>query len=218
MEILYFILLSFIWWSFIAAFAISGGYHRYFTHRSFIPRNKSVYEFFVLLLGSLAGGAPLLGWVGAHRMHHFYSDTPKDPHSPVYVGFLRVLTSTWRIKHIPRKFIKDLFKNKLVVFFYKYFTVIRISTFIIGFLLLPLGYFLSLIVAPVFYAYLGYGLVNSLGHWHGKPRNSIIANVFSAGEGYHLNHHDEPWNWKLGKKWYHFDTGAIIISIIKADK
>lgn len=216
MEILFFLLLSFVWWSFIAAFAISGGYHRYFCHRSFIPNNVAIYEWCVLSIGSLAGGAPTLTWVGAHRMHHAYSDGPSDPHSLQSVGLFKVLTSTWNIKELPRKFVKDLIKNKRVLFFYKHFTKIRIATLAISFAILPIGYFLALVVAPMIYAYIGYGLVNTLCHLHGEPRNSIIANILSGGEGYHKNHHSEPRNWKFGSKWYHFDTGAGIIALVKA--
>jgi len=215
MEILYYILISFLWWSFIAAFAISAGYHRYFSHRSFDARDTAWYEWSVLALGSLAGGAPVLTWVGTHRMHHAYSDSYEDPHSPTYVGFWKVLTSTWKVKNIQRKFVRDLLKNHRVVFFYKNFLQIRITTFVFGFLLLPFGYFLALIVAPVIYAYIGYGLINALCHRYNEPRNSIAANIFSAGEGYHKNHHHKPYDWKLGKKWYHFDTGALIIKLVK---
>jgi stearoyl-CoA desaturase (delta-9 desaturase) len=29
-------------------------------------------------------------WVAVHRKHHAFTDTPRDPHSPVVLGYARV--------------------------------------------------------------------------------------------------------------------------------
>ena len=71
----------------------------------------------MLYCGLLCGVRSPLTWAGVHRMHHAYSDTPKDPHSPKHIGKWRVFLSMYRIKTIPRKFIKDLLKNPRVMFF-----------------------------------------------------------------------------------------------------
>jgi len=210
---MFYIIFSFIWWQIISAVAVSAGYHRYFSHRTF---NAPIwYEYVVLLLGPLSGSGPVLSWAGVHRMHHLYSDTHEDPHSPKYKGFLKILFSAFGVTKIPRRFIKDLIKNKRVMFFYKHHLKIRILSGIIGILVLPFTWFLVIFVSPFVYGYLGFGLINALCHRKGIITNSLLANIFTAGEGWHKNHHDDSRDWQIGKKWWQWDTGALVIRIIK---
>jgi fatty-acid desaturase len=204
---------SFLWWQILSSCIISAGYHRYFTHKSF---NAPVwYEYLVLLLGPLSGAGPILGWAGVHRMHHAYSDTERDPHSPKYKGFWTVLTSSFRVSTIQRKFIKDLLRNKRVMFFYRHHLKIRIVTIVLGAFIFPLEWFFILFITPFVYGNIGYGLINALCHKDGVVRNSVIANLFTGGEGWHVNHHEKSNDWKIGKKWYQWDPGSWFISIIK---
>ena len=62
------------------------GYHRYFAHRSF--KTSRLIQFFLALHGSLCAERGPLWWGQTHRLHHRYSDTPNDIHSPHYQGFL----------------------------------------------------------------------------------------------------------------------------------
>ena len=64
----------------VTGFGISIGYHRLFTHRSFVP--KRWLKIVLASIGSLAMEGSLSGWVAAHRRHHVFSDAPGDPHSP----------------------------------------------------------------------------------------------------------------------------------------
>ena len=66
-----------------AGLAITFGYHRLLTHRSFeLPR---ALEYFTICLG-LPAGTPIQ-WAGNHRQHHAHADRPGDPHSPLLDGF-----------------------------------------------------------------------------------------------------------------------------------
>ncbi len=56
------------------------GAHRMLTHRAF-KAHKYVTAFFTVF-SSMATQGPVLFWVMHHRLHHQYSDTEKDPHSP----------------------------------------------------------------------------------------------------------------------------------------
>src|SRR5262249_26302397 len=59
-------------------FGITLGYHRLLAHRSFkAPR---WVERALAVCGVLALQRSPLEWVGHHRMHHAFTDTPKDPH------------------------------------------------------------------------------------------------------------------------------------------
>lgn len=219
MSITFYVILSFLWWQVLSITVISSGYHRYFAHRAF--KAPVWYEYYVLTLGILSGGGPLLGWAGVHRLHHRYSDTNKDPHSPTYISIWRVLTSTFKVPPIKRASVKDLLKNPRVMWFYKNHNI-----FIIGYtiLFMLIAYYTSLPIAivlllsPLFYSYLGFGLINAFGHDKNGPKNSQLLNIFSGGDGFHKNHHEAPKDWQIGKKWYEFDPGALFIRLIKIDE
>lgn len=203
---------SFIWWLFLSSAVISAGYHRYFSHRSF--KAPVWYEYLVLILGPLSGSGSALGWVGVHRMHHNYSDTEKDPHSPKHQPIWRVLTSTFKVPAIRPRHITDLLKNKRVLWFHRHHKKIRLLT-LFGGLLLPFEWYIILIVSPMIYGYLGYGLLNTLCHRHEQVSNSWIANILTGGEGWHANHHDQPRDWRIGKKWWEWDPAAWFIRLIQ---
>lgn len=209
---LIYILYSFIWWLFLSSTVISAGYHRYFSHRSF--KAPVWYEYFVLVLGPLSGAGHVLGWVGVHRLHHNHSDTDKDPHSPKHQPMWRVLTSTFTVPPIKRRHVADLLRNRRVVQFYKWHNYIRIGTLAFS-LLLPLEIAFIFIYAPFFWGYLGYGLLNTFCHSGTEVRNSALVNIFTGGEGWHANHHKDPMNWRIGKKWWEWDPASWFIQLIK---
>ena len=75
-------------------------------------------------------------------MHHAFSDTEEDPHSPKYKGFWKVFLSTFKVPYIPRKFVRDLLRNKRVMFFYRHHNKIRLGSFLVGLILLPIEWFI----------------------------------------------------------------------------
>ena len=98
----YWILLyGYIAYYLIVTIGITYGYHRYFSHQEFAT--NSVGEVVMLYCGLLCGCRSPLGWVGVHRMHHAFADTPKDPHSAKYQPWYSILFSLWRVDNIPRK-------------------------------------------------------------------------------------------------------------------
>jgi stearoyl-CoA desaturase (delta-9 desaturase) len=206
-------LVAFLWWYVIAIVAISGGYHRYYSHKSF-NANKW-YSYTVNLLGIFSGAGPVLSWVGAHRMHHAYSDTAKDPHSYKFKGFWSIYLNTWGYGlHIDRKFMRELLKDRVVRWFYKNYFKINIAIILIFTLIDPLfmifGYAL-----PTVFAFHGYGILNTLGHRGAQPRNTWIGNILTAGEGWHLNHHKKGWEYQIGWESWQFDPTATFIKFIK---
>lgn len=204
-----YVILSFIWWQILSITVVSSGYHRYFAHRAF--KTYTLYEHWVLFLGTLTGSGPLLGWVGVHRQHHNHTDTEEDPHSPAHHGFLTVLTSTFKVKAIKRRVIKDLLRNKRVMWYYRNHMIIRCGTALACFVLLSFPMFLVVFVSPIIYSYVGFGSINALCHKKGKVINLMWVNLLAAGEGYHKNHHENPRSWKLGA----YDPSAFFIKCIK---
>ena len=204
-----YLILSFIWWQILSITVVSSGYHRYFAHRAF--KTHSFYEHWVLFLGTLTGSGPLLGWVGVHRQHHNHTDTEDDPHSPRHQGFMPVLTSTFKVKAIRHRVIKDLLRNKHVMWYYRNHMIIRCSTALACFVLLSFPMFLVVFISPIIYSYIGFGSINALCHRNGKVVNLMWINLLAAGEGYHKNHHENPRSWKLGA----YDPSALFIKLIK---
>ena len=107
------LLYAYLTYYILATVGITFGFHRYFALRDF--KVHSTIEVVMLYCGVLCGGQSALSWSGVHRMHHAYADTKKDPHSPKYNKWWQILFSTWRVDNIPRKFVKDLFKNPRVM-------------------------------------------------------------------------------------------------------
>ena len=48
-----------------------------------------------------------------------------------------------------------------------------------------------------------------MGHKGAKPTNSWIANILTAGEGWHANHYAEVYNYKIGREWWQFDHSMV---------
>lgn len=72
------------------AFGVTGGLHRCFMHRSFVPNRPT--KIFLGILALLAIEGPIKEWVTDHTIHHRTADTDQDPHSPhnsenILIGF-----------------------------------------------------------------------------------------------------------------------------------
>src|SRR5688572_677050 len=70
----------------VGMFAITAGYHRYFSHRAY--KTSRFFQFVIALFGTLTAQKGVLWWAANHRHHHKFSDQPEDIHSPVQRGFL----------------------------------------------------------------------------------------------------------------------------------
>lgn len=183
------LIFGFLFYYIAALVGISIGYHRYFTHRTFVTTPYA--EVLMLFLGLICGGRSALTWAAVHRMHHSKSDTEEDPHSPMYKGAWNVIISKWRVERIPKKYIADLLRNPRIVFFHRYGKYIHI-TYAIILLLLGINWFMIFVVMPFVLAWLGFGLLNYFAHKNGEPANVPLLNFIAPGEGWHKNHHKTP--------------------------
>ena len=171
----------------IVSIGITFGYHRYFCHRNF--KVLKTVEIVMLYCGLLCGGQSPLSWCGVHRMHHAYADTSNDPHSPLHKNWWQILFSTWRVKNIPRKFIKDLYTNPRVMFFHNYRYVILTFTYVIT-ITINLKIFFCLLTTFIL-SYIFYGMLNLFGHGINGPVNNWTINLFAPFEGKHYDHHKQ---------------------------
>ena len=70
---------------FFRMFFITGGYHRYFSHRTF--KTSRIFQFLLAFMAQTSVQKGALWWAAHHRVHHKYSDEPEDPHSSKLYGF-----------------------------------------------------------------------------------------------------------------------------------
>src|SRR6516225_6395766 len=68
----------------VTGLAVTVGYHRGFTHRSFKARRG--LRIALAIGGSLAVEGSPVQWVANHRRHHAFADREGDPHSPWRFG------------------------------------------------------------------------------------------------------------------------------------
>ena len=187
MELFLAIMAGIIWSQIISHFGASILLHRYYCHKQF---NVPVwFEWAGLFMLSVAYIRTPIGWIASHRMHHTYSDGPKDPHAAKHIGFWKVLFTTWDINSIPPKFAKDLYKNPRLVFFHRHYIKILIAHNIISFIISPY-FWVAYALVPFIFAKIGFGLLNTVGHRIEGGVNVPWLNFFIAGEGFHKNHHD----------------------------
>ncbi|MHB8329020.1 MAG: fatty acid desaturase, partial [Acidimicrobiales bacterium] len=141
-------------------------------------------------------------WVAVHRKHHAFTDTERDPHSPLVLGVARVqFANAWLYRKVARRpdqvtrYARDLPADRWDgLLFDRAFLGLGLGT---GLLVLVMGWQLALVAAAVhsIYYLLGGGAINAIGHrWGRRPFDNLATNNqwlawLVVGEGLHNNHH-----------------------------
>lgn len=201
------LLYGYLFYYFAALLGISIGYHRYFTHSSF--KTTILLEYVMLFFGLICGGRSALTWAAVHRMHHAKSDTAEDPHSPVYVGVWRVITSRWHVDRIPKKYVITLIKNPRIVFFHRYGKYIHLL-YAVLILSISNAAFIIFVVMPYVLSWINFGLLNWITHRNGAPVDVPFMSLLAPGEGWHKYHHTHPMAYKLNK----YDIAGWLIETV----
>lgn len=216
------------------------GFHRLFTHKSFVPSPATKAG--LAVLGMMAAQGPLLFWVASHRRHHAFSDTKDDCHSPCMHGdgFTGRMKGLWHahfgwmlkgeITNVP-VFARDILQDATLVKLNRFY-LIWVS---LG-LLIPAaaeGLFFKSINGAIegllwggffrvfFVHQITWGL-NSLNHVFGRrsydsndqSRNIGWLAFLTMGEGWHNNHHAYPSSAKFGHQWWELDLGYGVIRLL----
>jgi stearoyl-CoA desaturase (delta-9 desaturase) len=212
---------------FVRMFAVTGIYHRYFSHKTY--STSRLGQFLLALWGGTTVQRGALWWAYHHRHHHLHSDDPEDAHSPHVHGFLwsHIGWITSR-RNFPTDYskIKDLAKFPELVWLNRFDLVVPIvfaaSLFGLGQLLaafapalgtngwqlLVWGFFVS--TTALFH---GTACINSMAHLMGRrrfqtgddSRNSFILALITLGEGWHNNHHRYQSATRNGFYWWEID-------------
>jgi len=208
----------------LTGFSITGGYHRYFSHRSF--KASSLLKFLFLFFGAMAVQGSALRWAFEHRIHHAFVDTDRDPYSIkrgfFYAHFLWLLEKP---QPIDEKVVSDLVSDKMVMFQFKHyywlFTGLNIFFSILagGITGDFLGAFFIVLLGRVFLLHHCTWFINSLAHtWGSKPFSNKISAVnnywfsfLTFGEGNHNYHHTFASDYRSGTNWYDFDPTKWLI-------
>jgi stearoyl-CoA desaturase (delta-9 desaturase) len=198
----------------ISIVGISMTYHRSISHNAVqLPRWLEFIGLFVAGL-SLQGSA--LSWTAAHRQHHRYQGTDKDPHSPKLMSAWYVQIFGYGFSKIDPRSVANLFKTHHAVW-HRYYYWIYVPILLGSLLALPPDLALALFWAPIAIVFHFEGFINTWTHnWNQDvPGNKPWVNLFVGGEAWHENHHTHPGNLRFHK----YDVlGLILERYFKKDK
>ena len=217
-------------------FAITGFYHRYFSHRAF--RASRPVQFAFALIGATSVQRGPLWWAAHHRNHHRFADGDRDPHSPLRLGFFRshlgwFLTprgfrTDWKVIRDLSSFPELRWLDRfdilmpvlLAVGLYltgSYLGAAHPELGTSGWQLLVWGFCISTVA--LFHATF---LINSLAHRWGsrrfstrdESRNNWLLALITFGEGWHNNHHRFPGAARQGLRWWECDLTFYLLSLL----
>lgn len=213
--------------------------HRYSAHKMFIM--SKFWERFFYLLTYISQGSSYLSpraYAILHRMHHAFSDTEKDPHSPHHTKNL--FTMMWETKDIynavltRKRAIETQFERNypewnfieklggswssrigwgLLYSAFYILAYLYLDMHWVFFFLLPIHF----LMGPIHGA-----IVNWSGHKYGyqnfdnqdKSKNSLIVDFLMMGELFQNNHHKRPNSINFGSKWFEFDPTYPVIKVL----
>jgi len=214
-------------------FAITGFYHRYFSHKAF--KTSRFWQFVFGVVGNASVQRGPLWWAAHHRHHHRYTDQRQDVHSPSRHGFwwshIGWLTSR---SNFPTnyKMVAEWNRFPELRWLNRFDTVVpmmlALALYVIGEIfeyaapqlgtdgmqLVVWGFFISTVVllhAPV--------TINSLDHMYGgrrydtpdTSRNNALLALITLGEGWHNNHHHYAVSARQGFFWWEIDVTYYLL-------
>ena len=220
----------------VRVFALTGGYHRYFSHNSF--KTSRTFAFVLAFLGGTSAQLGALWWAAHHRHHHLHSDTEKDIHSPHVQGLFWshlgwLLCRKYARTELDR--IRDFAKYPELRFLDRFHAIppilLGVGLYFLGqwlatahpglgtngWQLVFWGFFLSTVL--VYHATF---CINSLTHMVGRrrfntndhSRNSLTLALITFGEGWHNNHHRYPVATRQGMYWWEIDITYYILKAL----
>ena len=220
----------------IRMFAITGFYHRYFSHKTF--KTSRFTQFIFAIIGASAVQRGPIWWAAHHRGHHMHSDTEKDQHSPKAHSFIwshtgwflskaNFITHTKLVKELSRfPELRLVDRFDILVPFATCFGLFYFGEYInsnypelntSGLQILSWGFIVSTILL-----YHATFLVNSVAHlWGNKryntkdsSRNNFLVALFTFGEGWHNNHHHFPGSANQGFYWWEIDITYYLLKLL----
>ena len=195
-------------------FAITGFYHRYFSHCAF--HTSRVAQFIFAVIGATGVQRGALWWASQHRHHHTHSDLPQDVHSAYQHGFFWSHMGWFMAREnfaTRRELIEPLLRYPELRFLDRYDALVPLALGVAlygvgvalaqfapalatnGLQLVVWGFCISTVAL-----YHATFTINSLAHRFGRrryatrddSRNNVWLALLTFGEGWHNNHHHFP--------------------------
>ena len=170
-------------------------------------------------------------WVAIHRKHHRFTEAEGDPHSPHVYGFWRVLFKGAFLYHTASKDSamvaqygqgtpNDWVEQNVYT---KHSRLGIVLMLIIDLMLFGAWGALIWGIQMIWIPFWAAGVINGLGHWWGyrngetrdHSRNISPWGILIGGECLHNNHHLEPGNPRLSRRWFEFDIGWMWLSLFR---
>ncbi len=207
----------------VRMFAVTAGYHRYFSHRTF--KTSRVMQFLFAFVAQCTAQKGALWWAAHHRVHHKHSDQEGDLHSPVHRDFWYshmgwLFTKGSEATDYNR--IKDFAKYPELVWLNKYYLVppTLLALACAAAFGLP-GLFIGFFLSTVFTWHATF-MINSLAHVFGKrrfetkddSRNGWFLALLTLGEGWHNNHHHYQSSTRQGFYWWELDVTYLTLKVM----
>jgi stearoyl-CoA desaturase (delta-9 desaturase) len=201
-------------------FAVTAGYHRYFSHRSF--KTSRAFQFVLAVLGTTAVQKGVLWWAATHRQHHRFSDQEGDVHSPLRRGFWWshvgwILSRDHEETDLTR--VRDLAQYPELRWLNDHYLVppvlLAVGLYFAGGMpWLVWGFFVSTILL-----WHSSFTINSLAHVYGSrrydtsdtSRNNFWLALLTMGEGWHNNHHHYMGSARQGFFWWEIDASYYVL-------
>ena len=205
-------------------FAISAGYHRYFSHRAF--KTTRVFQALLAFAGCFCTQKGPLWWASTHRVHHRIADLPGDPHSPHQHRFWysHILWTVARENegYDPSN-VGDLQRFPELRWIERFCTVPLLAyiafTAIVGGVR-GIGWWYCVPTCILMHAVM---LINSVSHLYGsrrfatpdQSRNNAWLALPTMGEGWHNNHHRCMVSARLGFYWWQIDLTYYELRVLQ---
>lgn len=220
----------------VRMFAITGFYHRYFSHKAF--KTGRFWQFVFAVLGNSSVQRGPIWWAAHHRHHHRFTDKKQDVHSPRHHGFwwshIGWLTS-WVNFPTQKKYVREWLKYPELRWLNRFDKVVPIILAVLLYItgealaayaphlgtdgpqMLIWGFFISSTLLLH-----GTLTINSLDHMFGSrryetpdtSRNNLILALITLGEGWHNNHHHYAVSARQGFYWWEIDITYYMLVLL----
>lgn len=190
-----------------------------------------ILEHFMRFWLWLTTGMVTKQWVAVHRKHHRFTEQEGDPHSPHVYGIWRVFFKGAGLYHEASK-DTDMVNTYGVGTpddWMEHNVYTPHSRLGIGILLvlntLMFGWWGLVVwgIQMIWIPFWAAGVINGIGHWIGyrngetkdHSRNIVPWDIIVGGECLHNNHHLDPANPRLSRRWFEFDAGWMWLSLFR---
>ena len=211
------IIFSYLTYLLTGAFSITM-MHRVFAHNA-IDTWQWVKRLSALTAVATNVGTPIT-WASIHNLHHIYSDTPEDPHSPKHFAWWKICLGYFDSALIAKNVVKTrrllikIAKDPVIMFLHNFYYVVYAFmgagiTVLFGWDNAVVYYFV-----PSFVASLMTYVINVVSHcWMGYSnfdigdgsKNTLWTYPLFLGENYHNNHHKYPGAAHFKIHWWEVD-------------